>query len=27
VRGLNSQYHYNAIKTWKLMADGSVSNA
>ena len=27
VRGLNSQYHYNGIKVWKVMADGSVSNA
>lgn len=27
VRGLNSQYHYNGIKRWKLQADGSVGNA
>jgi sulfane dehydrogenase subunit SoxC len=27
VRGLNSQYHYNGIKPWKVMADGSVTNA
>jgi len=27
VRGLNSQYHYNGIKVWKVLADGSVSNA
>ena len=27
VRGLNSTYHCNAIKTWKVAADGSVSNA
>ena len=27
VRGLNSQYHYNAIKTWKVAVDGSVTNA
>jgi hypothetical protein len=27
VRGLNSQYHYNGIKVWRLQADGSVSNA
>jgi sulfane dehydrogenase subunit SoxC len=27
VRGLMSQYHYNAIKTWKLAADGTVTNA
>ncbi len=27
VRGLNSQYHYNGIKAWKVAADGSVSNA
>ena len=27
VRGLNSQYHYNGIKAWKILADGSVSNA
>ncbi|HLK70219.1 MAG TPA: sulfite dehydrogenase [Bryobacteraceae bacterium] len=27
VRGLNSQYHFNGIKTWKVMADGSVTNA
>jgi sulfane dehydrogenase subunit SoxC len=26
VRGLNSQYHCNAIKPWKLAADGSVTN-
>jgi sulfane dehydrogenase subunit SoxC len=27
VRGLNSQYHCNAIKPWKVAADGSVTNA
>ncbi|PWT93301.1 MAG: sulfite dehydrogenase [Proteobacteria bacterium] len=27
VRGTNYQYHCNAIKPWKLAADGSVSNA
>jgi len=27
VRGLNSQYHYNGIKPWKVMADGSVTSA
>jgi sulfane dehydrogenase subunit SoxC len=27
VRGLNSQYHCNAIKPWKIAADGSVTNA
>jgi sulfane dehydrogenase subunit SoxC len=27
VRGLNSQYHFNGIKPWKVMADGSVTNA
>jgi sulfane dehydrogenase subunit SoxC len=27
VRGMNSQYHCNAIKSWKVAADGSVSNA
>ena len=27
VRGLNSNYHNNAIKTWKIAADGAVSNA
>ena len=26
-RGLNSEYHYNGIKAWKIQADGSVSNA
>ncbi len=26
VRGLNSQYHYNAIKSWKVTTDGSVTN-
>jgi sulfane dehydrogenase subunit SoxC len=26
VRGLNSQYHYNAVKSWKVTADGSVTN-
>lgn len=25
VRGLNSQYHFNGIKAWKIMADGSVN--
>jgi sulfane dehydrogenase subunit SoxC len=25
-RGLNSQYHYNGIKLWKVMPDGSVNN-
>jgi sulfane dehydrogenase subunit SoxC len=27
VRGTNSQYHCNAIKSWKVAADGAVSNA
>ena len=27
VRGLNSQYHFNGIKAWKVMSDGSVTNA
>ncbi|HZT28944.1 MAG TPA: sulfite dehydrogenase [Bryobacteraceae bacterium] len=27
VRGLNSQFHYNGIKPWKVMPDGSVTNA
>jgi sulfane dehydrogenase subunit SoxC len=27
VRGLNSGYHYNGIKLWKVAADGSVTNA
>ena len=27
VRGLNSQYHFNGIKPWKVMGDGSVTNA
>jgi sulfane dehydrogenase subunit SoxC len=26
VRGLNSQYHYNGIQSWKVAADGKVSN-
>ena len=26
-RGMNSQYHCNAIKPWKVAADGSVTNA
>jgi len=26
-RGLNSQYHYNGLKPWRIGADGSVSNA
>ena len=26
-RGLNSQYHYNGIKAWKIAAGGSVSHA
>jgi sulfane dehydrogenase subunit SoxC len=26
VRGLNSQYHYNAIQSWLVAADGSVTN-
>jgi sulfane dehydrogenase subunit SoxC len=26
VRGLNSQYHNNAIKSWKIAADGQVTN-
>jgi sulfane dehydrogenase subunit SoxC len=26
VRGLNSQYHYNAVKSWKVTMDGSVTN-
>lgn len=26
-RGLNSQFHYNGIKVWKVMPDGSVNNA
>ena len=26
VRGLNSGYHYNAIKPWRVMADGSVTH-
>ncbi|HSB45182.1 MAG TPA: sulfite dehydrogenase [Nitrospira sp.] len=26
VRGLNSVYHYNAIQSWKIAADGEVSN-
>jgi sulfane dehydrogenase subunit SoxC len=25
-RGLNSVYHYNAIQSWKIMADGTVRN-
>jgi sulfane dehydrogenase subunit SoxC len=27
VRGLNSNYHNNAIKAWKVAADGAVTNA
>ena len=27
VRGVNSQYHCNAIKPWKVVADGSVTSA
>ena len=27
VRGLNSQYHYNGIKVWRIAADGAVTNA
>ncbi|MBI3680755.1 MAG: sulfite dehydrogenase [Acidobacteria bacterium] len=27
VRGLNSGYHFNGIKLWKVQADGSVTNA
>ena len=26
-RGLNSNYHYNGIKSWSIAADGSVKNA
>ena len=26
VRGLNSNYHCNAIKSWKIAADGKVTN-
>lgn len=26
-RGVNSQYHYNGVKTWKIEADGSVKGA
>jgi sulfane dehydrogenase subunit SoxC len=26
VRGLNSVYHYNALQSWKIAADGEVSN-
>lgn len=26
VRGLNSSYHYNAIQTWLVAEDGTVSN-
>jgi sulfane dehydrogenase subunit SoxC len=26
VRGVNSVYHYNAIQSWKIAADGGVSN-
>ena len=26
VRGVNSNYHYNGTKLWKVAADGSVSN-
>ena len=26
VRGVNSVYHYNAIQSWKIAADGQVSN-
>ena len=25
-RGLNTQYHYNAIQTWKVTAQGEVAN-
>ncbi|MFN0103732.1 MAG: sulfite dehydrogenase [Bryobacteraceae bacterium] len=25
-RGMNSAYHYNGVKTWKIAADGSVKN-
>ncbi len=25
-RGLNSTYHYNAIQSWKVATDGSISN-
>jgi len=27
VRGINSIYHYNGIKFWKVRADGTVVNA
>ena len=27
VRGVNSGFHYNGIKLWKIAADGSVTNA
>ena len=27
VRGLNSTYHYNGIKVWRIAADGAVTNA
>jgi sulfane dehydrogenase subunit SoxC len=26
-RGFNSTYHYNAIQSWKIAADGSIANA
>ena len=26
VRGVNSVFHYNAIQSWKIAADGQVSN-
>jgi len=26
VRGVNSVYHYNAIQSWNVAADGQVSN-
>ena len=26
VRGVNSGFHYNGIKLWKIRADGSVTN-
>ena len=26
-RGMNSAYHYNGVKVWKIAADGSVKNA
>ena len=26
-RGVNSQYHFNGIKLWKVAANGSVTNA